>query len=108
MGDGEDLRARLALGPDDDAAWLTVAEVATLFSTSRRQVTRFAVDRWLKSGVGIEGTRYVIRYRARPEGRICHPEDVAALLEATEKIRSADDPGAPDEERGQLPGDQLA
>ncbi|MFG1872056.1 hypothetical protein [Micromonospora arborensis] len=97
MGDGEDLRARLALGPDADAAWLTVAEIAELFSTPHRPVSRFAVNRWLKDGVTIEGARYVVRYKSPPAGRICHPEDVAALLEASERIRSADDAGAPAE-----------
>ncbi len=94
MSDGGDLRSRLALGPDNDAAWLTVAEVAELFSTPHRPVSRHAVDRWLKSPVSIEGVRYVIRYKSPPAGRICHPQDVAALLEASERVRSADDVGA--------------
>ncbi|MFD6563111.1 hypothetical protein [Micromonospora profundi] len=92
MSDGGDLRSRLALGSDNDAAWLTVAEVVQLFSTPHRPVSRFAVNRWLKDGVTIEGVRHVIRYKSPPAGRICHPADIAALLEASEQVRSADDP----------------
>ncbi|MGC4886599.1 hypothetical protein [Micromonospora sp. DT227] len=97
MSEDGDLRRRLRLGPENDAAWLTVAEVAKLFSTPHRPVSRHAVDRWLKAPVSIEGVRYVVRYKSPPSGRICHPDDIAALLEASERVRSADDAGAPRE-----------
>lgn len=98
MAGDDEVRAallrRLDLGEAVREAWLTVAEVAALAETSR-----FSVDRWLRGGVKIEDRRMVIRYKSRPDGRVCHPGDVLAVLAEFERIRSVDDmPPGPERE----------
>ncbi|RKR92732.1 hypothetical protein BDK92_7210 [Micromonospora pisi] len=70
-----------------------IGDLMILFGRPGKPASRSSVDRWLTKGARFGAKRILIRYRLDPSGdRLCHPEDVLAVLAESRKWRDADHP----------------
>jgi hypothetical protein len=86
--DQADIEQRMEKGE-----WLRIGDLMTLFGQPEKPASRSSVDRWIRNGATFGKKRLVIRYKLEPSGdRICHPDDIAAVLAESRKVRSVDHP----------------
>lgn len=86
--DAADIERRLNEGDE-----VRIGDLMILFGRPGEPVSRSNIDRWIKNGARFGSKRMLIRYRLDPSGdRLCHPEDVLAVLAESRKWRDADHP----------------